>query len=251
MEEILNEKRATASRKYALAAERAAEKAAKHPQLGDSNEIIPTDPTGMPHGGSKDNISGLQRVIGRGRRRVAAAPAAPPPSPDQDPHGMGKALARHLRKLHGGAFMKGFATGMSSTRSRSSSPEEAPCRGKGRPMESGKRIPDPAGLEVTHAKPGRRPPNAVPAQAYGSPPQAPASFAKNSVGMGMPDPSVKAARRRRAEPMNSAPTTTAPVEGSGRSDKRRSRGAMISKLMKEHGMSLGEASRYLKTHGTA
>lgn len=34
----------------------------------------------------------------------------------------------------------------------------------------------------------------------------------------------------------------------GPSDARRQRGAMISKLMKEHGMTLGEASKYLKEH---
>lgn len=35
----------------------------------------------------------------------------------------------------------------------------------------------------------------------------------------------------------------------GAGDKRRTRGAMISKLMKEEGMSLGEASKYIKEHG--
>lgn len=37
----------------------------------------------------------------------------------------------------------------------------------------------------------------------------------------------------------------------GASDKRRSRGQMISKLMKEKGMSLGEASKYIKEHGSS
>ena len=35
----------------------------------------------------------------------------------------------------------------------------------------------------------------------------------------------------------------------GAGDKRRTRGAMISKLMKEHGMTLGEASKHIKEHG--
>lgn len=37
----------------------------------------------------------------------------------------------------------------------------------------------------------------------------------------------------------------------GPSDARRARGAMVSKLMKEKGMSLGEASKYIKEHGMA
>ena len=35
----------------------------------------------------------------------------------------------------------------------------------------------------------------------------------------------------------------------GPSDARRKRGAMVSKLMKEKGMTLGEASKYIKEHG--
>ena len=35
----------------------------------------------------------------------------------------------------------------------------------------------------------------------------------------------------------------------GAGDKRRTRGAMISKLMKEHGMTLGEASKHIKENG--
>ena len=37
----------------------------------------------------------------------------------------------------------------------------------------------------------------------------------------------------------------------GPSDKRRARGAMVSKLMKEKGMTLAEASRHIKQHGLA
>jgi len=33
------------------------------------------------------------------------------------------------------------------------------------------------------------------------------------------------------------------------SAKTKERGAMVSKLMREKGMSLGEASKYIKTHG--
>jgi hypothetical protein len=66
--------------------------------------------------------------------------------------------------------------------------------------------------------------------------------------MGMPMPCKKAAKSRVMEPMNGG--AMMPVgSGASATDKRRARGAMISKLMKEHGMSLGEASRHLKEHG--
>jgi hypothetical protein len=38
------------------------------------------------------------------------------------------------------------------------------------------------------------------------------------------------------------------MKGAGAADKRKSRGAMVSKLMREKKMSLGEASKYLKAH---
>jgi len=37
----------------------------------------------------------------------------------------------------------------------------------------------------------------------------------------------------------------------GPNDARRARGAMVSRLMKERGMTLGEASKYIKQHGSA
>jgi len=40
-------------------------------------------------------------------------------------------------------------------------------------------------------------------------------------------------------------------KSAGPNDARRRRGAMVSKLMKEKGMTLGEASRYIKEHGSA
>lgn len=40
-------------------------------------------------------------------------------------------------------------------------------------------------------------------------------------------------------------------KSAGPNDARRKRGQMVSKLMREKGMSLGEASRYIKEHGSA
>ena len=116
------------------------------------------------------------------------------------------------------------------------------------------------------------PPNSVAPMTYGNVPQAPASFARNSVGMG------RAGAGRAGAGMAGASNGTMDGEGfisnlgipivsglaglfglgkqkKARASKatgaRSARGAMISKLMKEQGMSLGEASRYIKEHGSA
>jgi hypothetical protein len=53
------------------------------------------------------------------------------------------------------------------------------------------------------------------------------------------------------EEIVSGGAATGRYEGQGKEDKRRSRGAMIKKIMAEKGLSLIEASRYLKEHGSA
>jgi len=82
------------------------------------------------------------------------------------------------------------------------------------------------------------PPGGVAPVAYGSPPQAPASFARNTAGMGRPR-AVGMGRAGGAKPMEKA------------AKRSSQRGQMISKLMKEHGMTLGQASKHLKENGGA
>nr|WPF46804.1 MAG: hypothetical protein [Lake Baikal virophage 12] len=84
------------------------------------------------------------------------------------------------------------------------------------------------------------PPNSVAPRTYGNTPSAPASFARNTVGMGRAGAGMAGAGMAGAS--------------NGKMKKPRAptaRGAMVSKLMKEQGMSLGEASRYIKQHGLA
>jgi hypothetical protein len=256
MEEVQNEMRENSNKKYALARARAGEKAMKHPQLMDNNEIIPTDPKGLPSGGS--NEAGLRRVIGR--KKGGAKKAAAPELVVQECHSsdssdgeaaeggarhQGRMLAEHIAKLHGAGYAKRFLRGMTR-------------------HGGAKQIETPMGFEVEHAVSdmAQVPPGGRPALAYGSAPQAPASFARNTVGMGMPEPSVKAAKMR-AKAMKGGSngrmvgaglettSTNLPSAQIGNGGKRAARGAAISKLMKEHGMTLGEASRHLKEHGSA
>jgi hypothetical protein len=116
------------------------------------------------------------------------------------------------------------------------------------------------------------PPGGIAPRAYGSAPQAPASFARNSVDVGstglLPLPNAQVGGRKKKMMAAAAPSVhldggvvlgrpgsairgmaepAAPMSGG----KRAARGAAISKLMKETGMSLPEASRYLKEHGSA
>jgi hypothetical protein len=129
------------------------------------------------------------------------------------------------------------------------------------------------------------PPNGVIPVAYGNAPQAPASFKRNTVGEGMPmlGRMGKGTRKAKMEgegflsdlgiPIVSniagmfglgavkkagRPRKGGVVAGAGPSagagvvagaGKRSARGQMISKLMKERGMTLPEASRFLKENG--
>jgi hypothetical protein len=82
------------------------------------------------------------------------------------------------------------------------------------------------------------PPNSLAPRTYGNTPSAPASFARNTVGMGRAGAGMAGASNGMMKMKKEKRPPTA-------------RGAMVSKLMKEQGMSLGEASRYIKQHGLA
>ena len=108
-------------------------------------------------------------------------------------------------------------------------------------------VAHPSGIQVSHAmmSPAQAglagqalggqdvPPGGVAPVAYGNAPQAPSSFKRNTVG-GM---------------VRKAPATApAAMKGTG---ARSARGQAIAKLMREKNMTLPEASRYLKQHGSA
>ena len=247
---------------------RAMEKLSRKPQLMGSNELVPTVPKPMVGGGE----AGLRRIAGSGRRpRMEKTPNRPAESKalveDADElreHAVaqGKRLAEELHKIRGGAYMKHFMTGMGHMggRSRSASPERGPAS----EMMVGGAMPMHGGVAVLpDIQPG-----------YGNPPQAPQSFQRNTVGMGkMQKKMMKAAKEEAMEDQDAmrmkqvqevkglkarknmylhSDMEQAKVEdmsGGVKVYKRKLRGAAMSRLMKEKGMTLGEAAKYIKQHG--
>jgi len=281
MEQIQNDLRANQGSKMMLGKRRAMEKFEKHPQLALDNEIKPTEEQ-VTGGGSID--ARMKRVIGAGRRKGGAKAGAGLCGASNGvmeggAKAEGAALAKHLEQLHGAGWLGDFWDGFKSVvqpvaniasflpgpvgtaakvasgvlglgGAKAGAGQQflpgAVRKGRGRPRKlsggagGGTYSAPPAGLEVEHAvADSQLAPNVRPAVAYGNPPQASTSFKKNTVGMGkmagagMPD---------MAECM----------AGAGKKTRKPSaRGAMISKLMKEKGLTLGQASKYLKEHGSA
>lgn len=228
---------------------------------------------------------------------------------------MGKELGEQIMKLHGKGFFSDFISGLTSvlkpvanvasflpgpigTIGRVASGimggKKMKMRGSGDAITA-----PPMGRQVSHAMMSgeQLAPNSVAPIAYGSVPQAPASFQRNTIGMGkathmMPDGTVMPGAKHGGKkallgrpghgragdvalegegflsnlgiPIVSniagmfglgaemggavrknakAPKASMAVVGTG---KRSARGQAISKLMKEKGMTLGQASKYLK-----
>lgn len=192
---------------------------------------------------------------------------------------MGKALGEQLKKLHGDKYASDFMEGMGL----------CACMSKKVRGGAGPRSAPPSGVEVGHALmspaesglPGQAlggqdvPPGGMAPIAYGNAPQAPASFKRNTVGAGRPAGAGMcggAVSRKGREDEKLA------MEVKGVKDKvsqvallgrpghgvykggavakmttgggRSARGQAIAKLMREKGMSLGEASKYLKENGS-
>ncbi len=133
----------------------------------------------------------------------------------------GKMLREHLEKLHGGRYAQRFLKGAGLV---------------------GAEFGRPTGREVAHAQmvapvAGRARggenlvPGAISPVAMGNAPQAPKSFARNSIGMS-----------RAGEMM----TGRGAVEATAALSKRQARGKRIAEIMRSKGVSLAEASKMLK-----
>ena len=201
----------------------------------------------------------------------------------------GKMLGEHLVKLHGAGFFDDFAKGFMSVIKpvaglASFLPGPYGMAGKiasgvlgglggakksrGRPrktaadilgvgMRGGTNQIAHAGMEDVGLPGSARGgqdllPGAVAPRAYGNVPQAPASFQRNTVGMGQKHDSHGAGIISGLNiPIISG---LAGMFGLGKEKKKRApsaRNQAIAKLMREKGMSLGQASSYLKQHGSA
>jgi len=298
MEEVQNTMRATQGRKLALRDARALERFAKHPQLADSNFIVPMDPDhgigedGAPiplsqlkGSGMSGGEAGLQRIIGKGKGKKMMMEGASNGMMEggamhegkmfgkqmKDTHGkdssakflesaVGKDLMMKMGTMKGGAFSKEFRKGfMEAMKDEDEALSYSAKRGKGKDMMYGE-TPGGDGLEVSHARMmssrfGNRgaalsgqdvPVGGLAPVAYGNAPQAPASFQRNSVGMGRAA-AMKGMGKLEIEVKHGDEM----MEGGAMKKKRQpsARNIAISKLMRGKGMTLAEASRYIKEHG--
>jgi hypothetical protein len=274
MEQIQNELRENSGKRMKLSAARAIEKFAKHPQLGDDNVLEPSEDKKMS-GGNVSMDTRLKRVVGAGKKGKGKLTITHDVEEKGASNGVmsggakneGRMLAQHLMKLHGEGFFSDFLDGLKSVLKPAASvasmlpgvpgsigkvasgllgsgmPEQKVLagmtrKGRGRPRKMaggfGGTTSAPMGREVDHGlADSQLAPNTVAPVAYGNPPQAPASFRKNTVGMGKP-------------------AGKCGMTGGAKAPRKPSaRGAMISKLMKEKGMTLGQASKHIKEHGGA
>lgn len=214
MEQQAEEMQQNQSTKQGKLALRAMEKQRKMPQLMETRGVEETSPAAV--GGGK---AGLRRVVGGRKKKVEMECS----DSDSDMEGgakhMGRMMYEHLSKLHGDKYAKRFMKGGFGVTS-------APPQGQEISHASMDRVHLP-GAPATGAT---LPKGAIAPNAYGGAPQAPASFKRNAVDLGAPGllPSAMA--------------------GTGKPKRSNKRGQMISHLMKTKGMSLPEASRWLKEH---
>lgn len=264
MEEIQNEMRVNQSAKNAMRDVRAMERMAQRKNYTKFDPSLkPQDPTGMPPSGSNlkklnglgkggANEAGLQRVIGAGRKKkggyvpgsnainnaAGGGKGAESDSSDEEMEGgrknMGKMLAKHLMEMHGGRYFQKFMKGMGGI---------SVVHAQQSPALMGEAGSALGGQDV--------PPGGVAAVAYGNPPQAPASFKRNTVGEGAGKGGAHAMAPHCPQPTGAGKLTI--THGEGATGGRRKtagrinpRGQLIAKLMREHNISLGEASRMLK-----
>lgn len=227
-------------------------------------------------------VSGIARIFGLGKGEMSESESDHESEKKELKGGarhQGERLAKHLAELHGAGFLDDFAQGFMSVikpaagvLSMLPGPIGTAARvasgvlgaGKPRRVRGGNAPHSSRAVPVVHASmepakmglPGGAlggqdvPPGAVAPVGYGNPPQAPAEFKRNTVGMGR----AGAGKRAGAGGAGAGKRAGAGGAGAGMAGaggKRAERGAKISKLMREHGMSLGAASKYLKEHPDA
>lgn len=302
MEEVQQEMRNARKALLAKADARALEHLSKKPQLVIDNQLAPSAPdaTGVKSGGGS---AGLARVVGSGKRGKKAKKAMEEcdecEDSDEEMSGAGKQgrmLREHIEKIHGGAFLSKFLKGLSGDMRRDA-PSLIQHKTVGQSVEGSGFISDLGipivsnlagifglgkgekkmkgcglrGKQIQGGEVGVLPPPDI---TYGNPPQAPASFERNTVGMGkkvcMPKKKYVKEHQKLIGMLNEGSKKMASeaneqamemkqrgmgragaggYSGAGASDARKRRGQAVSRLMKEKGMSLGEASKYIKEHG--
>jgi hypothetical protein len=140
---------------------------------------------------------------------------------EDDVMGMGRALAQHLHKLHGSGFYDEFRKGF---------------EGMVHPIGGAKLSCSATGGAETGRYEGEgkhKSRHAAMSEMEGS-----GKLKIQHMADGEGEEIVTGGRKKK--------TKRAPASAS---DARRRRGAMVSKLMREKGMTLGEASKHIKEHG--
>ena len=221
-----------------LAQRRALEYAAQKPQLLIyDNEPKPIEGMGAHEGGEK----GIARLIGRRK-----APKMKGAGLMDDLGMVGDLMSQSFKRMFGGA----------------KEDDEMSCECEMKTEHKGRKMPKVKGSgggvqQIVHASmssgkvglPGAArtgaqvPPGGVAPVAYGNPPQAPKGYIRNSVMLD---------RAARGEVVGSGAVGGGAVGGAAPStaSKRAERGRKIAMIMREKGMTLGQASAWLKAHGS-
>lgn len=162
----------------------------------------------------------------------------------------GSMLAKHIEGKYGMPYLRSFIDGMS----KSAPAVSAVVKGRGShkmmrgcgtsmlaihaPMSSALSGEEGAALGGQDVPPGGEAP-----MAYGNPPQAPASFQRNTVGMGYAGAGRAGGARAGAGKLKII------HEGGAKPKRSNARAAVVKRVMAEKGMSMIEASKYVKEHG--
>ncbi len=178
MEEILNTMRANQGKLNALGKSRAMEKQMQAPQLMDSNLLEPTTDAVISGKGMSQEAR-MKRVVGAGRKKKGASNGVMEGGAESEAMALGKKLASQLKEKHGMSFFDDFHKGLMHG---GAGPISMPPSGI--EVSSAKLQPATSGLAGQALGGQDVPPGGVAPIAYGSVPQAPASFQRNTVGMG-------------------------------------------------------------------
>lgn len=235
MQQISETRQANLHKLSQMSDARALERLAKHPQTATPS---PGPAVAIAKRVTGGGDAGLARLVGQGKKMHKEEKMESDDEMEMLEGGarhQGKALLKHLAALHGGAYAKEFIEGMMDDEEREEKPKAARKVRGGAGMfavsEAPKGVPGlPAGGATVA-------PGAMAPTAAGAVPFAPASFKRNTVGMGKSKMAAVAVA-------HSMPAEVAAMKGGKRSE----RGQKIAKLMREHKMSLAEASKYLKEH---
>ena len=147
-------------------------------------------------------------------------------SDEDDVMGMGRALAEHLQKLHGKGFYDEFRKGFEGVVRPIGGAETGATKGEGSGTKKGQ-------MRKTARKAFE------PAQEAMTEMEGDGKLRIQHLPHGEGEELITGGRKKK--------TKRAPASAS---DARRARGAMVSKLMREKGMTLGEASKFIKEHGS-